>query len=216
MSPDNEPSKAPGDELIAPEAGKLVKMLEYLVAHIPASSEIASDDPDERAKRIVSGAAAKAGAMSAGLALPIGPAGMLTILPDLMNVWKIQRQMVSDIAACYGKTAQLDQRMMVFCLFRHGAAMLARDILVRVGGRLILKRGSLRVIQKVLQRVAIKVTQRTISQSISRWVPLVGPIVVGGYSLLDTRSVGKTAWSTFRYEIEEEPENSPDRHQRLR
>lgn len=100
-------------------------------------------------------------------------------------------------------------KLVKFCLFRHGAAMQARDILVRVGGRMILKRGSLRLIQKVLERVAIKVTQRAIGQSISRWVPLVGPIMVGGYSLLDTRSVGKTAWSTFKCDIEEEPEEIP-------
>jgi hypothetical protein len=120
--------------------------------------------------------------------------------------------MVSDIAACYGKSAQLNQQMMVYCLFRHGAAMLARDILVRVGERMILKQGSLRMMQKVLQRVSIKMTQKAIGKSISRWVPVIGPIVVGGYSMIDTRSVGKTAIETFSREIEIEPDslaNSP-------
>ena len=98
---------------------------------------------------------------------------------------------------------------MVYCLFRHGAAMLARDILVRVGERMILKRGSLRVIQKVLERVAIKMTQKAIGKSISRWVPVVGPIVVGGYSVLDTRSVGKTAIDIFSRVIEIEADILP-------
>ena len=94
---------------------------------------------------------------------------------------------------------------MVYCLFRHGAAMLARDVIVRVGERMILKRGSLRFIQKILQRVTIKTTQKAIGKSISSWVPVVGPVVVGGYSLLDTRSVGKTAIETFSRVIEFEP-----------
>lgn len=89
----------------------------------------------------------KAGAVSAGLAIPPGPLGMLTVIPDLIQVWHIQRNMAADIAACFGKSAQLSQQMMVYCLFRHGAAMLARDILVRVGERMILKQGSLRMIQ---------------------------------------------------------------------
>ena len=194
----------PKTELSAPAQQTLLQLIENLVSSVPSSEENPSTNPDERAREIVRLAALKAGAVSAGLAIPPGPAGMLTIIPDVMKVWDIQRQMVSDIAACYGQSSHLDQRMMVYCLFRHGAAMLARDILVRVGERMILKRGSLRVIQKILQRVTIKMTQKAIGKAISRWVPFVGPVVVGCYSLLDTRSVGKTAIETFSREIEEE------------
>jgi hypothetical protein len=183
--------------------------LENLVASVPSSDELLSTMPQDRAREIVRLAGFKAGAISAGLAIPPGPVGMLTVIPDLIKVWHIQRQMVSDIAACFGKSAQLTQQMMVYCLFRHGAAMLARDILFRVGERMILKRGSLRVIQKILQRVTIKMTQRAIGKSISRWVPVIGPVVVGGYSLLDTRSVGKTAIDTFSRVIEIEQDELP-------
>jgi hypothetical protein len=195
--------------LALPAQQTVFRLLEDFVTSVPSSDELASPEPKDRAKDIVRIAALKAGGVSAGLALAPGPIGMLTILPDLMQVWHIQRQMVSDIAACYGKSAQLNQQMMVYCLFRHGAAMLARDILVRVGERMILKRGSLRVIQKLLERVAIKVTQKAIGKSISRWVPVVGPIAVGGYSILDTRSVGKTAIETFSRVIEIEPDTLP-------
>ena len=195
--------------LSQPGQQKLFQMLENLVSSVPSSDELASVEPSVRAREIVRNASLKAGAVSAGLAIPPGPLGMLTILPDLMQVWRIQQQMVSDIAACYGQSAQLNRQTMVYCLFRHGAAMLARDILVRVGERLILKRGSLRVIQKILQRVTIKVTQRAIGKSISRWIPLIGPVAVGGYSLLYTRSVGKTAIDTFSKVIEIEPEPNP-------
>jgi hypothetical protein len=197
------------ETLAPPPHHTILGILENLITHVPTSEESADVKPDDRAKEIVRVAALKAGAVSAGLAIPPGPVGMLTIIPDIMQVWHIQRQMVSDIAACFGKSAQLNQQMMVYCLFRHGAAMLARDILVRVGERMILKRGSLRVIQKILQRVTIKMTQKAIGKSISRWVPFIGPVVVGGYSLLDTRSVGKTAIETFSRVIEVEAEELP-------
>lgn len=204
----SEPSN-PKTELALPAQQTVIRVLEDLVTSVPTSTELLSNTPQERAREIVRMAGFKAGAVSAGLAIPPGPAGLLTVIPDLIQVWHIQRQMVSDIAACFGKSAQLNQQMMVYCLFRHGAAMLARDVLVRVGERMILKRGSLRVIQKILQRVTIKMTQKAIGKSISRWVPVVGPVVVGGYSMLDTRSVGKTAIETFSRVIEIEPEELP-------
>jgi hypothetical protein len=205
----------PQGELGLPAQQTVFRLLENLVTRVPSSKEILSATPQDRAREIVRMAGLKAGALSAGLAIPPGPAGMLTVIPDLIQVWRIQRQMVSDVAACFGKSAQLNQQMMVYCLFRHGAAMLARDILVRVGERLILKRGSLRVIQKILQQVSIKMTQKAIGKSISRWVPVVGPIVVGGYSMLDTRAVGKTAVNTFSRVIENEPDDPQSIHQTI-
>jgi hypothetical protein len=189
-----------------PAQQTVLSLLEKLVSSVPLSKETISNTPEERARDIVRVAGIKAGAVSATLAFAPGPMGILTIIPDLKKVWDIQQQMVSDIAACYGKSAQLNQEMMVYCLFRHGAAMLARDIMIRVGERLILKQGSLRVIQKILKHVTIHLTQKAIGKSISRWVPIIGPIVVGGYSILDTRSVGKTAIETFSREIEIEVE----------
>lgn len=188
--------------LAHPAQQTVLSLLEKLVTSVPLSNEAVSNTPEERAREIVRIAGIKAGAVSATLAFAPGPMGLLTIIPDLKKVWDIQQQMVADIAACYGKSAQLNQQMMVYCLFRHGAAMLARDILIRVGERLILKEGSLRVIQKILQRVTIHLTQKAIGKSVSRWVPIIGPIVTGGYSYLDTRSVGKTAIETFSREIE--------------
>ena len=196
-------------QLALPARQSLLRLLEDLVASVPSSEELLCGNPEERVREIVRAAGLKAGMLSAGFAIPPGPAGLLTVIPDLIQVWNIQRQMISDIAACYGKSAQLDRQMMVYCLFRHGAAMLARDILVRVGERMLLKRGSLQVIQKILQRITIKVTQKAIGKSISRWVPVIGPLAVGGYSLLDTRTVGKTAIETFSRVIEIEPEDLP-------
>ncbi|MCX6864954.1 MAG: hypothetical protein NTV46_01805, partial [Verrucomicrobia bacterium] len=86
-------------------------MLEDLATSIPPSEEPWSAKPGQRAREIVRGAGLKAGAMSAGLALPPGPLGLLTVIPDLLKVWQIQQQMVADVAACFGKSAQLSRQM---------------------------------------------------------------------------------------------------------
>ena len=188
-----------------PAQATFLRVLEDLATSIPHSEEPMNANPRDRAKRIVRTAGLNAGAMSAGLALPPGPLGLLTVIPDLIRVWKIQQQMVADVAACFGKSAQLNRQMMVYCLFRHGAAMLVRDVVARVGERVIVKQVSLRVIQQLLRRIGIQVTQKTVGKSLSRWLPILGPILIGGYSLMDTRTVGKTAIDTFSRQIEIEP-----------
>ena len=80
-------------------------MLEDLALKIPSSAEPASDHPNTRAAEIIRVAGFKAGALSATLALPPGPLGLLTVIPDLLQVWQLQQQMVADVAACFGKTA---------------------------------------------------------------------------------------------------------------
>ncbi len=73
--------------------------------------------------------------VSASLALPPGPLGMLTVLPDLFVIWKIQRQLVADIFALHGRTVELTRTHMLYCLFRHMASQVLRDVVVRAGER---------------------------------------------------------------------------------
>src|SRR4029453_11835577 len=84
------------------------------------------------ARQISRRAAAKAAVTAGSLAMPPGPLGWLTIAPELLAVWKIQAQMVSDLAGVYGKAATLTKEHMGYCLFRHTAAQLVRDVAVRV------------------------------------------------------------------------------------
>ena len=200
-SPDSESNEA----LALPGQVTLLRILEDLATSIPHSVEPLNANPRERAKGIVRAAGLSAGAMSAGLALPPGPLGLLTVVPDMVKVWQIQRQMVADVAACFGKTAQLNRQTMIYCLFRHGAAMLVRDVVARVGERVVVKQASLRVIQQLLRRIGVRVTQKAVGKSLSRWLPILGPVLIGGYSLMDTRAVGRTAIDTFSRQIEIEP-----------
>lgn len=176
---------------------QLLEVLENLATGVPHSEEPVSANPAERAKGIVRMAGIKAGSVSAGLALPPGPLGLLTIIPDLVKVWQIQRQMVADIAACFGKSAQLKPQMMVYCLFRHGSAILVRDMVARVGERMIVQETGLRAIQQILRRIGIRISQKTVGKSLSRCLPVLGPALIGGYSFLDTRAVGRTAIDAF-------------------
>jgi len=58
-------------------------------------------------------------------------------LPDLYAIWRVQAQLVSDIAAVYSKTVFLTKETMLFSLFRHAAAQAVRDLIVRTGERVL-------------------------------------------------------------------------------
>src|SRR6187402_1905030 len=114
-----------------PPAGVLIQALLDFISNIPSTSEQASSNPKGRARGVAMHASLTSSALSGTLALAPGPAGIATILPDLIGVWKIQAQMVADIAGAFGKTAFLTQEQMLYCLFRHAAAQAVRDLVVR-------------------------------------------------------------------------------------
>ena len=172
-----------------------------LVLQVPASSENQVEQPQARAQALGRAAARQASLLAGSLALPPGFLGWLTIVPELVGVWKLQAQMVSDIASVYGKSASLGREQMVYCLFKHVSAQLFRDVVVRVGERYVVKAASLAFIQTAAHTLGVKVTQNIVGKSVSRFVPLLGAVGVGAYAYFDTSQVAKTAIELFSREI---------------
>jgi hypothetical protein len=102
-----------GDEMAVtkgrPAAGRIAEAILGFVSEIPATSEPINPSPKDRALQVARAAARKACTISGALALPLGPAGLVTILPDLVAVWRVQAQMVADIAGAFGKSAVLSR-----------------------------------------------------------------------------------------------------------
>ncbi len=183
---------------------RLIDRLLQLVSSIPSSDEKTAANPAARARSLITAAALKAAGISGALALPPGPFGLLTVLPDLYAIWRVQAQLVSDIAAVYGKSVHLTTETMLYCLFRQAAAQALRDLVVRAGERVLVRRATLRSVQSVLRRAGILATQRLIGRGVSRWLPVVGAVGVAGYAYYDTRQVGLTAIELFSHEIEDD------------
>ena len=144
--------------------------------------------------------------------MPPGPLGYVTLIPDLVAIWKIQAQMVVDIAGTFGKKAYLGREQMLYCLFRHAAAQAMRDIVVRVGERILIRRPALQIVEQVLRRIGVRITQRLAGGALARWLPIVGALGVGAYAYYDTGQVAETAIDLFRREIELEGPGGDDDH----
>lgn len=188
--------------VIAPaDHGRITTAILDFVSDVPGSRIDGSNDPATEARRLANRAARRAAVTAGSLALPPGPLGWLTVLPELVAIWKIQAQMVSDIAAAYGRHATLGREQMMWCLFRHTAAQAFRDLVIRVGDRLVFRRMSWGVTERVAKQVGIKLTQRTLSKGASRWLPVIGALGVGAYAYYDTGQVASTAIAMFEGEI---------------
>ncbi len=174
-------------------------MLE-LVLQVPDSTEAVTSHPVERAQAIARATARTASVVSASLSLPPGFFGWLTVVPELVGVWKLQAQMVSDIASVYGKSHALGREQMLYCLFKHVSAQLFRDVVVRVGERVVIRQTSLRVLQGLAQQLGVQVSKKVLSASASRFVPLIGAVGVGAYAYYDTLQVAKTAIALFEHD----------------
>jgi hypothetical protein len=185
-------------------AQRIAGALGDLISEVPQSSELVSLHPKTRAQYLADVAAWKSAAIAGSLAIVPGPMGILTIIPALGQIWRIQRQLVADIAACYGQTPALTPTVMVYCLFKHGAATVFKETVVQLGGRMLVREASLRVFQKIVEKISINVTQRVIGQFISRWLPLVGSAAIAAYTYRDTKKVAGTAIDSFEREFEAE------------
>ena len=173
------------------------------LSRIPKTEERHGAAPVTRARAIAKAAALKTATVSGSLSLPPGPAGWLTIIPDLTMVWRIQSQMVADIAGAFGKQAYLGQEQMVYCLFRHAAAHTVRGLVVRAGERIMIEKAPAHAVAVALRKIGAPVAKRIAGRGMSRWLPVVGAVGVAGYAYFDTMRVAETTIELFRSEFVE-------------
>jgi len=188
----NEPATLPAVRDRDPDR-ELTGMIERVITEVPPPRTHREAVPADVAQRIAREAAQKAALVSGSLALPPGPLGMLTVLPDIYVIWKIQRQMVADVFAVYGRTAELTRTHMLYCLFRHAASQVLRDVAVRTGQRVVMQQLTAGALKGALSKVGVAVSKRLAGTAATRWVPIAGAAAVATYAYWDTLQVARTA-----------------------
>ena len=195
--PEYIPARRNAPETEEELAGRVSRQLLDLLGSVPLTEETRGPNSAARVQALTKAASNKAALAAGTLALPPGPLGWLTIIPELAAIWRIQAQLVADISGAYGASARLNREQMMYCLFRHAAAQAVRDLVVRVGGRLIAQDVPMRVLERVATAIGIRVTKRIVGGGISRWLPVIGAVGVGVYAWYDTRQVARTAIQLF-------------------
>jgi hypothetical protein len=191
------PMSVPAPVVPKPPSRRIAQQILDFLAEVPASREHPHEHPRARSEIIARAACRKAFLASSSLALPPGPVGWLTVLPELVAIWRIQAQMVADIAGACGRRTTVTREQMMYCLFRHAASQALRDLVVRTGQRWVVQTATTQAIQRVAQRIGMKLSERAVGSSLARMVPVAGAVGVGTYAWYDTRQVAHTAIAMF-------------------
>ncbi len=176
-----------------------------LVMTVPPSAEAMQDHPAQRAQTLARNAARQASLLAGSLSLPVGVWGWVTVLPEMVGVWKLQAQMVADIAALYGQHHRLRREHLLYCLFKQMSAQLFRDLAVRVGERVVVRPTTLKVLQVLVQKLGVTLAGAVLRKGVSRFIPLLGAVSVGAYAYYDTLQVAHNAVALFEDKNDGQP-----------
>lgn len=191
---------------------QLIQALLSLLDAAPSSKEPLASDPLRRAELLTNQAASRAAATAGAMALPSGPFAMILLIPEIIQLARIQRQLIADIAAAYGRTASLGPETMLWCMFKHMGAAWVRSVVVKHGAKYVVRKASTGVLRQLLERIGLQLGRRLIGKLAGRWIPVVSAAIAAGFAYRDTKSVGKAAIELFSASIEvsDEPAAVPD------
>ena len=144
-------------------------------------------------------------AISGGASLIPGPWGMAAVIPELTLVIRDQIQMVYDIGVANGKQAQLTKELLMG-IFLTAMGSSAGSLLTIHGGKILVRRASLQVIQKIIAMLGGRVTQQVIKSTVSKWLPFVGAAAMATWTGYMTKNIGEKANELFKLEIEDDPQ----------
>ena len=121
-----------------------------------------------------------------------GPLGMLAVVPEIALIMRNQIAMIYDIAVAHGKEDAIEKELLA-SVFLAAMETSAGGLLVMHGSKVLVKRSSLRVFQKIVAILAGKMTQKALKAAISKWVPIVGAAFMAWLSNHLTRNIGRKA-----------------------
>ncbi|MFO1295587.1 MAG: hypothetical protein U1F25_03275 [Rubrivivax sp.] len=113
-------------------------------------------------------------------------------------MWKVQVQLVADIAALYGRKSTLTQEQVLFCLFRREAATGAlRDLVARVGERFVVRQPTSALVRMVAAKLAARLARSLVGKGAARWLPVAGAVGLAAYAYRETAQVAEAAAELF-------------------
>lgn len=142
------------------------------------------------AKEIISKYSYQNALISGGASLIPGPWGMAAAIPEIVLVIRNQIMMVYDIGMAYGQSKVLTKELLAG-VFVSSLGIGGIGLLTMQGSKVLVKRVSLRVFQRIIALLAGKVTQQLLKSMISKWLPVVGAAAMAAWSKYSTNLIGK-------------------------
>jgi len=140
-------------------------------------------------------------AITGGISLIPGPWGMAAAIPEIALIIRNQLAMIYDIGMAYGKSEVLNKELLAG-IFLSSLGASVGGLLTIHGGKVLVRRTSLRVFQRIVAILGGKVTQQVLKSMVSKWLPIVGAAAMATWSYYSTRQIGKRALQILEKEIE--------------
>jgi uncharacterized protein (DUF697 family) len=160
--------------------------------YIPNSSDI---------NKIISKCGNKNAAISGSVGLIPGPFGMAAAIPEVALIIRNQVKMIYDLGMAYGKSKILTKELLAG-IFAFSIGSSGIGLLTMHGSKVLVKRASLRVFQRIITILAGNITQKLLKSMISKWLPFVGAAAMAAWSKYSTNKVGKMAKQILSKNIE--------------
>lgn len=157
---------------------------------------------------LIRSAVSQNAAISGGASLIPGPWGMLAVVPELLLVINNQIKLIYDIAAANGRKEMITQELLLG-VFVSAAGTSAGSLLVIQGGKVLVRRASLQVMQKMIALLGGRITQQALKSAISKWLPGIGAAAMAAWTAYLTKQIGDKAREIFKHDIVNDP-NTPD------
>ncbi len=156
-------------------------------------------------KNEIEGIVSKYGYLNAGVSGTIGlipgPWGMAAAIPEVIAVINNQLKMIYDIGMAYGKEDVLTKELLM-AIFATGMGSGGIGLLSIHGSKVLVKRASLRILQKIIEFLGGKITQKVLKSMIAKWLPFVGAAGMAAWSKYSTTKIGEYAKEILSKEIE--------------
>lgn len=147
-------------------------------------------------------------AISGGAGLIPGPWGMLAVVPELLLVINNQIKLIYDIGAAHGRKEMITKELLLG-VFISAAGSSAGSLLVMQGSKVLVRRASLQVMQKMIALLGGRITQQALKSAISKWLPGIGAAAMAAWTGYLTKQIGDKAREIFKHEIVNDP-STPD------
>ena len=126
---------------------------------------------------------------------------MAAAIPEIILVIRNQLALCYDIGVANGKEDKISKELLVSIL-ASTSGMIGIGLVAVHGSKILVKRASLKVLQKIIAILGGKITQKLLKSMVSKWIPGVGAAAMAIWAKLETQKIGNAAKELFSKDIE--------------
>lgn len=173
----------------------------------PPTATLAPGTSKEAIPGLIKKASAQTASISATLALPGGFTGLLTMAPEIYSIWRIQAQLIANIAYIHGKASLVTREQMLWCMFRQVGYGVVKEFVFQRGSVFVVKKMQDATFQQALQKLGLAMLSKQSVRFAGKIIPLLGSVSAGTLSYYDTKRTAVRAMKLYSSPMINEPED---------